>query len=102
MGLYPNILHHDSKTEHDSHVKVLQFCREQKVSLPVETAAYFGDESEGIDPNCISDNEVEELLETDIKCCVTKDTSVEMQERWEIDVSKIPRGVTRIRFTNSY
>jgi hypothetical protein len=48
--------------EHKKHVEVLAFCRERGVSLPRETAAYFGDDADGIDPEAFSVEDVEERL----------------------------------------
>lgn len=102
MSMNTRIQAFKSSDEHDKHVRVLEFCRVEGVTVPIETAAYFGDDTEGTDPNEYYDIEIEEMLKVDLGACLTRDNSVEMENRWEIDVSKIPPGVAIIRFTNSY
>lgn len=95
--------------EHEKHVTVWEFCMQQKVSLPKETAEYFGWESheaEGIDPKQMNDGEIEEMLEVSERDLIShgclKEWGDDSRTGFELDVSKIPKDVTRIGFFNSY
>ena len=75
------------------HAKVLEACIEAGIEkLPKETAEYFGD------------NYPEKyLLEGKLQVDVPKhEYSADMTEGFEIIVSEIPKGVHKIRFTNSW
>jgi len=100
MGMSTYVQAFKSSAEHDKHVKILKFCRKQKVSLPKETAAYFGNDSEGIDPDDIYDEEIEELLRVDIE--VREFSPHESADAYEINVKDLPPEVERIRFCNSW
>lgn len=89
------------RTEHDKHLRVLEVCREAGVSVPRETAAYLGDDSEGISPDAWSEYEIEERLQTGLGACVSN-FNREMEEGFEIDVDSIPSDVKVIRIYNSY
>jgi hypothetical protein len=75
--------------EHQKHIKVLQFCKEMKVSLPEETAKYFGDDIriECIDPD--------DLLEVEIPFY---EVSTEYGRKYEVILGEIPDGVHKIGF----
>lgn len=76
-------------------------CREAGVSLPVETAAYFGNDSDGVSPDAWDDYEIEERLQTSLGACV-REYNAEMMQGYEIVVDKIPDDVKVIRIYNSY
>lgn len=79
--------------EHQKHLKVLRVCREVGVSLPEETAEYFGPyKPEYIDPDC--------TLEIEVPFRQVYPT--EGVQGYEVIVSDIPMGVHKIRFENSY
>ena len=80
-------------SEHQKHVKVLQFCKEVGVSLPQETAEYFGDDIriEYIDPD--------DLLIVEIPF---HKVDVDDGYNYEVILSEIPEGVNKIRFSNSW
>jgi hypothetical protein len=101
MGMSTHIVAFKDRKEHDKHLRIRQMCIEEGVSLPRETAAYFGDDSEGIDPNAWNEYELEERLETSLGGCVSK-WGREMEDGFEIDVDYIPKDVKKIRFYNSY
>lgn len=105
MSLY--LRAYRSSAEHDKHVKIAEMCRANDVSLPRETAAYFGDDSEGVSAN-LSQDEVDELLQVGEVYVYDGDDvvrgnmpaallDVEMQLGFEIDVASIPKGATRLR-----
>ena len=75
--------------EHQKHVKVLTFCKEMGVSLPPETAKYFGDDIriECIDPD--------DLLEVEIPF---QELIVDCGYKYEVILEEIPDGVHKIGF----
>jgi len=75
------------------HVKVLEACLEADIEkLPEETAKYF-------DCSYPSKRLIEEKLTIEIPI---HENNIEAEDRLEILVSEIPKGVHKIRFTNSY
>lgn len=101
MGMFTHVRGYKSSEEHEKHMRVLKFCREERVTLPRETAAYLGNDSEGISADSWTDDELDEKLEIDIETCVSQ-PSREYEDCWEISVKDIPPEVIRIRFTNFY
>lgn len=66
--------------------------------LPKELKEYFKDyyeTSEIVDDDYAG-------LEVDIKDAVKKSSGREACDEWVVDLRKLPKGVTHIRFTNSY
>ena len=80
-------------SEHQKHVKVLQFCKDMGVSLPEETAEYFGDDIriDRIDPD--------DLLVVEIPF---HKVDVDDGYNYEVILSEIPKGINKIRFSNSW
>jgi hypothetical protein len=79
--------------DYKKHSKVLIACMEAGISeLPKETAEYFGSSSP-------EEYLLEEKLQTKIP---THPYNEDMVEGFEIIVSEIPKGVHKIRFTNSW
>ena len=74
------------------HLAVLKACHYANVSLPKETAEYFGDDS----PELYL---AEEKLEVEIPVSKWEDPS---SSGFELNVSDIPEGVVKIRFYNSW
>lgn len=86
----------DQDPDFQRHKKVFDVCLEAGVSLPKETAAYFGD-----------DHPYDELVDNKLKFDLEKDVHYkvyreDMSEGFEVDISKLPAGVSKIRFYNSY
>lgn len=75
--------------EHQKHIKVLQFCKEMEVSLPEETAEYFGDD---IRIDCI---DPDDLLVVEIPF---HEVSNENSYKYEVILGEIPDGVHKIGF----
>lgn len=82
----------DNET-YKKHSKVLIACSEAGIDeLPKETATYFGSKYPEL-----------YLLEAKLEVKIPKhDYSEDMIEGFEIIVSEIPKGVHKIRFTNSW
>jgi hypothetical protein len=102
-----SLIAYRSSAEHDKHVRIVEFCRANGVSLPRETAAYFGDASEGIDPNNLN-IEIDDLLRCGEVLLDDGDDrprgtiqsariDEEMSVGFELAVSAIPKGATRLR-----
>ena len=70
--------------------KVYDACRDAKVNLPDEVRKFF----EGEEPD-------DRGVEVNIDCAVTKHERGG-ENGFEVDVSKLPSDVTRIRFYNNY
>jgi len=101
MGMSTHIVGFKDRTEHDKHLRVLEVCKDAGVSVPRETAAYLGDDSEGVDPNAWDEYEIEEALQTSLGACV-REFNREMEQGYEIVVDSIPDDVKVIRVYNSY
>ena len=86
----------DTDATYQKHRKVLLVCLGAKVSLPKETAEYFGSEEPYED---LLDEKLEIKL---IRNKHYKDYSADMTDGFEVDLTKLPEGVTTLRFTNSY
>lgn len=89
MSTYVTAFTSPKEPEYAKHKAVYDFCRQQGVSLPKETEAYF----DGEPP--------EDKLA--VKLPVQEWGNREyMQEGFELLVKDIPAGVHKIRFYNSY
>lgn len=78
------------------HKKVLLACHEANVSLPKETAEYFDCEYPEL-------SVLEEKIEFSLKNGVHyKEYNKDMIDGYEVDLTKLPKEVTKIRFYNSY
>lgn len=86
----------DTDLEFQKHKKILLMCIENAVSLPKETAEYFGNEY--ADEESL-DTKLEIELKEDIHY---KDFSEEGRQGFEVDLSKLPTGVTKLRFYNAW
>ena len=64
-------------------------CNSANVPIPKEVDDYFGDEEP--DPSGV------EIKLTNHECC--EDYSPEMVEGFEVDLTKLPKGITKLRFT---
>ena len=92
MSTYVMGLIEDTDPLYQKHLKVLQVCREANVSLPKETYEFFGGQYENVEI---------EKLKVDIPAKQFSDTQA-CADIFEILVSDIPKGVSKIRFINSF
>lgn len=88
----------DTDKEYLKHKEVLLLCKKAEVSLPKETMDYF--KTNYSDPN-------EELLETHLEMDLNenehyKEWGDNFRQGYELDLLKLPEGVTKIRFYNSW
>lgn len=86
----------DTDKDFQRHKKILLVCLEGKVSLPPETAQYF-------DSDKPHESLLDEKLEINLKEGVHYEKwSKDMSSGFEVDLSKLPPGVTKLRFVNSW
>lgn len=88
----------DDDPTYQKHKKISEVCMEADVSLPKETAEYFGCGTEKLDEFQLDDM-LSEKLEIEIK---TKEWGDDGRSGYEIDVTKLPKEVHKIRFYNSW
>jgi hypothetical protein len=82
----------DTDAEYQKHKKIWDLCEQSNVSLPQETKEYF----KGCD-------QVEERLEIElIKGQHYDDWNRNSSEGIEVDLTKLPKGVTKLRFYNAW
>lgn len=74
-------------------------CKEADVAIPLEVLDFFNGEPP--DPRGVR-VELEEYPHTKNKHGAVKEYHADMQDGYEVDVTKLPEGVTIIRFYNSY
>lgn len=86
----------DTDAEFKKHKKILLMCLENEVSLPKETAEYFGSEDAN---EYLLDEKLEIELEEDVHY---KNWSDEYCSGFEVDLLKLPKGVTKLRFFNGW
>lgn len=87
----------DSDPEYQKHKKVLLACIEADVFLPKQTAEYFGVE---ILPSI-------DLLEDKLSVALKegehfKNWNDESSAGFEVDLTKLPKGITKLRFYNNW
>lgn len=88
----------NDSTEYQKHKKILLLCIESEVSLPKETAIFF---------DCTDGYLNEDLLEKSLEIELVRgkhyfEYSEDMEQGYEVDLSKLPKNVTKLRFYNSY
>lgn len=89
----------DTNVEYQKHKKVFLACKEAGVDLPKQTAEYFGSDSVDV----VEDDLLEGKLEMKLQLGVHfTNYSADMQDGFEVDLTKLPQGVTKLRFYNSY
>lgn len=101
MGMSSHVVGLRDRAEHDKHLKVRDVCREANVSLPRETAEYFGEAGDGFKAEDFSEEEIEARLEVPLDCCTEK-YCAEYRDGFDVVVDNIPSHVKIIRFYNSY
>lgn len=88
----------DNDPEYLKHKKILLVCSESGVSLPKETMKYFGTKYEDADKRLL-----EEKLEVELKEGVHyKEWGEESSQGYEVDLTKLPKGITKLRFFNNW
>lgn len=86
----------DTDTDFKKHKKILLFCMEENVSLPKETAEYFGSDD-------AEEYLIEEKLEIKLEEGVHyKEWMEDSSKGFEVDLTRLPKGVTKLRFFNTY
>lgn len=93
MGMSTSVVLLRSKDDptYQKYLKVLLACKESDIDPPKEVDEYFG--GYGID------NDPETPLEIDFE---PREWSDEYAEGYEIDIDSLPKGVSTIRFYNSW
>lgn len=86
----------DTDAEFKKHKKILLMCLENEVSLPKETAEYFGSDSADL---YLLDGKLSIELVKNIHYIEYRE---DMIDGFEVDLSKLPSGVSKLRFFNSY
>lgn len=75
-------------------LQIYESCRELKISPPEEIRRYFEYDTEPCDEGIIVSLNKDAVSEgTDAKYC---------REYYDVDLSKLPEGVTKVRFIISY
>ena len=88
----------DTDSNYQRHKKVVEMCAELKVSLPMETSVYFNANF----PNNVN---LEDKLEIDL---IEGEHYAEWVDRdagsqgYEVNLTKLPSGVTKLRFYNNW
>lgn len=85
----------DTDETFQKHKKVLIACREAGISLPKESEEYFG-------YNETDDWVLEEKLEISLGKEILKEWRDDSSEGFEINIADLPKGVTKLRFANSW
>lgn len=86
----------DTDPEYVKHKEILQVCNKHNVTLPKETSKYF----DNLYPNeVLLDNKLEIKLEPNVHFTRWREDS---SEGFELDLTKLPNGITKLRFYNSW
>lgn len=88
----------DTDPEYQKHKKVLDVCREQDVYLPKQTAQYFGSE---VPYGGMQEEKLEAELIENVHYTNYSDLK-EGNQGFEVDLTKLPHGVTKLRFYNNW
>lgn len=86
----------DTDPEYVRHKKVFLVCKESRVGLPPETAAYFGYD---VPEDYLLDDKLNVTLKEGEHYHHLRMGS---SEGFEIDIVKLPPGVTKLRFYNNW
>ena len=97
MDTYVKGMRSEDDEEYKKMKKVLLACNEAGVKLPEETAKYFGN-------NIPELNLLEEALEIDIQNAEEElvDDGVSTRQGIVVNIDKLPSGVRKLMFINSY
>lgn len=86
----------DTDSEFLRHRKVVKVCLEADVSLPKETADYFGYSRPG-------SHMLEEKLQIELRIGEHyQEWSDDSSSGFEVDLTKLPEGVSKLRFYNNW
>ncbi len=86
----------DTDADFIKHKNVLLACREAGVSLPKETAGYFGSDD-------TSNETLDERLIVPLQLSLDYvNYSEDDRHGFEVDLTRLPKGVTKLRFYNSW
>lgn len=96
MSTHIEALMPDTDPEYQRHKKVFLTCMEANVSLPKETQTYFGT-SYGY-PGVLTEKLQIELTEGEHFTEINEDS----EKGFEVDLTKLPPGITKLRFYNSW
>lgn len=88
----------DTDAEYQRHKKVLLICHEMEVHLPPETAEYFG---HGVPHLSLLEEKLEMELIENVNYKYWDDTE-EGSQGFEVDLTQLPPGVTKLRFYNNW
>lgn len=88
----------DTDPEYQKHKEILEMCLKHNVYLPQQTANYFGQSNPY--PGMIEEKLQIELSEG-VHYMEYRD-SHSSEEGFDIDLTKLPKGVTKLRFYNSW
>ena len=92
MSTYIKAFIPDTDKEYQKHKMIWEVCDEANVSLPKETEEYFKGYNE-------PEEKLEVVLIKNIHYC---NYDADSQNGFEVDLTKLPEGVTKLRFINSY
>lgn len=81
---------------YQKHLRILRVCKEEKVSLPKETAAYFDLQFDSLDPEDVDSLDPEEVLSFQIPFQEVNPS--EGSRGWEVFLDRLPPGTEKIRF----
>jgi hypothetical protein len=97
MSTYIQAFIPDTDPLYQKHKKVFLVCKEAGVSLPQETADYFHTHHSG------DDSILEDKLQIDMTLGIHySEYSSDSAEGVEVDLTTLPKGVTKLRFVNSW
>lgn len=78
--------------DYKKRLEIYKSCKELKISPPEEIRKYFEDDIEPCDEGII----------VDLKRDVVRESCDDYREFYDVDVTKLPEGVTKVRFVISY
>lgn len=86
----------DTSDDYKKHKEILLMCIKHSVSMPSETQKYFGSNYAYIEL-------LDEKLEFKLNFNEHYDEySADMQHGFEVNLTKLPKKITRLRFYNDY
>lgn len=88
----------DTNSEYQKHKEILEMCIKHDVYLPEQTAVYFGQSVPYIG---LLDEKLRLELKEGINYTNWSD-SEEGSQGFEVDLTKLPKGVTKLRFYNNW
>lgn len=86
----------EENPEYKKHKEILFFCNKMNVSLPQETSDFFGNDSS---ESYVIENYLEQKLTEGVHY---EEFSEDMTEGFYVNLTRLPRNVTKLKFTISY